>query len=212
MSDAHDSETESLLDAAVRGDGSALPRLLEKHRDGLRQMVAVRFDRRLAPRVDASDVVQEVLKVANRRFPQYLRTRPLPFACWLDQIAAAKLKEQRRWHVVAQRRSVERESPGVLLQSDTSAAVPADRLIDSGTSPSGQVQRAEQNDQVRAAVERLPPRDRQLVILRCLEGRPAAEVGQVMGISPENVRTRYVRALKRLKGLLHDAAREEDGI
>jgi RNA polymerase sigma-70 factor (ECF subfamily) len=42
-------------------------------------MVAVRFDRRLAARIDPSDVVQESRLDAVQRLPDYLRERPLPF-------------------------------------------------------------------------------------------------------------------------------------
>ena len=57
----HEPDTERLLEAAHSGDRSARGRLLERHRARLRRMVAVRLDRRLAARVDPSDVVQEAL-------------------------------------------------------------------------------------------------------------------------------------------------------
>ena len=50
-------------------------------------MVACRFDRRLAARVDPSDVVQVVLTEANQKLDLYIRDRPLPFYPWLRQLA-----------------------------------------------------------------------------------------------------------------------------
>jgi RNA polymerase sigma-70 factor (ECF subfamily) len=54
-------DTEQLLEAVQRGDDSARGRLLARHRRRLRKMVTLRLDRRLAARVDPSDVVQEAL-------------------------------------------------------------------------------------------------------------------------------------------------------
>ncbi len=54
-------DTEELLNRAGRGEESARQDLLARHRARLRQMVALRIDRRMAARVDPSDVVQDAL-------------------------------------------------------------------------------------------------------------------------------------------------------
>ncbi|MHC5543202.1 ECF-type sigma factor, partial [Singulisphaera rosea] len=64
-----------LIDDAARGDIEARQALLERYRDNLRRMVAARLDRRLASRIDPSDVVQETLVDAARRMDDYLRDR-----------------------------------------------------------------------------------------------------------------------------------------
>src|SRR5436309_11692394 len=102
-------DTEELLDAVSRGDVKARGQLLERHRPRLRRMVAIRFDRRLAARVDPSDVVQESLAEAAARLSDYVRTRPLPFYPWLRRIAADRLADAGRRHLRAGRRSVGRE-------------------------------------------------------------------------------------------------------
>src|SRR5437899_6033025 len=107
-------DTEQLLEAVSRGDAQARGRLLERHRPKLRRMVAIRFDRRLAARVDPSDVVQESLLEAANRLPEYLRDRPLPFYPWLRRIAADRLADAHRRHCRASRRSIEREEPPAL--------------------------------------------------------------------------------------------------
>ena len=61
-----DPETEELLQNAS-GGGPALDALLERHRNRLRRMVAVRLDSRLAPLVNPSDVVQGALADASRK-------------------------------------------------------------------------------------------------------------------------------------------------
>jgi RNA polymerase sigma-70 factor, ECF subfamily len=54
-------DTDQLLDRVTGGDAAARQALLARHRDRLRKMVAFHMDRRLAARVDPSDVVQEAL-------------------------------------------------------------------------------------------------------------------------------------------------------
>src|SRR5205823_9047828 len=96
---------------ARRGDESAGHELLARHRDRLRRMVALRLDRRLAARLDPSDVVQEALADAARKLPAYLRDRPLPFYPWLRRLAWERLVKLHQRHVGAGRRSVTREEP-----------------------------------------------------------------------------------------------------
>ena len=80
-------DTDDLLDRAARGEAGAGGALLARYRERIRRMVAVRLDRRLAARVDPSDVVQEALADAAQALPEYLRDRPLPFGAWLRQFA-----------------------------------------------------------------------------------------------------------------------------
>src|SRR6516225_9009039 len=56
---ADDDLTEELVTRAGRGDAAAWQELLHRYQARLRQMVAVRLDRRLAARLDPSDVVQD---------------------------------------------------------------------------------------------------------------------------------------------------------
>src|SRR5579864_4019582 len=102
-------DTERLLEQASRGDAAARQQLLERYRTRLRRMVAVRMDRRLAARVDPSDVVQESLADAFQNLSDYLRRRPLPFYAWLRQFAWERLLKLHRRHIHTQKRSVTRE-------------------------------------------------------------------------------------------------------
>src|SRR5438132_9901340 len=104
-----DPSVEQLLAQARRGDSYSRDRLLEQYRQRLRQMVAVRIDRRLAARIDPSDVVQEALTEASQKLSDYLQARPIPFYPWLRQLAWDRLVELYRRHIVAQKRSVTRE-------------------------------------------------------------------------------------------------------
>ena len=121
-------DTEQLLERAGRGDPTARQQLLTRHRDRLRRMVALRLDRRLAARVDPSDIVQESLAEAHQHLSEYLRDRPLPFYAWLRQFAWERVAKQYERHVRAQRRSVTREEAPPLPDESVAATGPsADR-------------------------------------------------------------------------------------
>jgi RNA polymerase sigma-70 factor, ECF subfamily len=201
-------DTDELLNRTAQGDGAARDELLVRHRQRLRQAVAYRLDRRLAARVNPSDVVQEVLAEASRRLPEYLRERPLPFYPWLRQMALERLVALHRRHVQAQRRSVRREEAGLPALPDESAEELAGRLAASASSPSQRLVRREARERVRAALSRLPPADREVLELRHLEQLSVAETAAVLGVSPGAAKTRHLRALQRLRGLLEGPSAE----
>jgi RNA polymerase sigma-70 factor (ECF subfamily) len=195
-------DTDQLLDLASQGDGAARQELLGRHRGRLRAMVAARMDRRLAARLDPSDVVQEALAEAARRLDDYLANRPLPFYPWLRQLAWERLVKQHRDHVSRACRSVRREEPGVLGLDDESVAELAQRLVDSVSSPSRHALRVELQARVRAALDRLDEMDREVLLLRYLEHLPLREVAAVLGVGVSAVKMRHYRALERLRALL----------
>jgi RNA polymerase sigma-70 factor, ECF subfamily len=197
-------DTDELLRAAEHGDGRARQQLLARHRSRLRQMVAVHLDRRLAARIDPSDVVQETFIDAAMNLSDYLRERPLPFYPWLRQLAWQRLQRLHRDHIQRRRRSVLREQGQSLLFPDQSADALANRLKASGSSPSGHLIRDEMRRRVQDAMNQLSPNDRELLVMRHLEEMSAAEIGAVLGIGAGAARTRHVRALARLRSLLDD--------
>src|SRR4051812_8664456 len=171
----HPPDTEELLRQASRGDQPARQQLLARHRDRLRRMVAVRLDPRLAARVDPSDVVQEALLDAAQKLDGYLRERPVPFYPWLRRLAWEHLVKLHERHVLARRRSVLREEPGILALPEDSAVLLAQRLAGEGTSPSQRLVRKELRDRVRAALARLSANDREVLVLRYLEQLATAD-------------------------------------
>jgi RNA polymerase sigma-70 factor (ECF subfamily) len=203
-------DTDTLLREASRGDSLARQQLFAGHRNRLRQMVAACLDRRLAARIDPSDVVQEALAEAARNLDDYLRDRPLPFYAWLRQFAWQKLVQIRRHHIDARCRSIDHERAWSLSLSDRSANGLAGLLVAGGTSPSRRLIRKELRERVQSAMDQLNPRDRELLVMRHVEEMSAAEIGALLGISAGAVRTRHVRALERLRALLDEESSEEE--
>ncbi|MFO0846312.1 MAG: sigma-70 family RNA polymerase sigma factor [Gemmataceae bacterium] len=195
-------DTDELLDLAKRGEGQARQQLLTRHRDRLRKMVAYHMDRRVAGRIDPSDVVQEALADAARELSEYLRRRPVPFYPWLRQLAWDRLVELHRRHLHAGKRSVRREEPGLFELPDESAVELAGRLASLASSPSAHVVREEVGRRVREALTHLGERDREVLVLRHLEQLSTAEAAAVLGLSEAAFKSRHLRALQRLRGQL----------
>jgi RNA polymerase sigma-70 factor (ECF subfamily) len=167
-------------------------------------MVALRIDRRMAARVDPSDVVQEALADAAQSLSDYLKERPLPFYPWLRQFAWERLLQLHRQHLQAKRRSVTREQLRIFDVADESEAVLAERLVSAGSSPSARMLAAELRDRVRSALQSLEPNDREVLVLRYLEQLATKEIAAVVGITEAAVKTRHRRALERLRRRLDE--------
>jgi RNA polymerase sigma-70 factor (ECF subfamily) len=197
------SETHELIDRAGPGDEAARQNLLERYRDYLRRMVAVRLDHRLAARVDPSDVVQETLIDAARRLDDTLRERPLPFYGRLRQLAGERVINTHRRQVTALRRSVSPEHRELDLP-DNSADELVRRLSTADTSPSNQMMRRERHERLKAALASLPPRDREVLVMRHLVQLSTAEIAAMLEISEPAVKSRLLCALIRMREQMGD--------
>jgi RNA polymerase sigma-70 factor (ECF subfamily) len=195
-------ETHLLIERARQGDNEARADLLGRHRDRLRRMVRVYLDRRLAARVDPSDVIQEALTEAARKLTDYLREPPLPFYPWLRRIAWERLVKIHRRHLSAAVRDATREVPGCLGLPDESAWDLAGRLVATGTSPINRLVRDEMCGRVREALDRLSERDREVLVMRYLEQLSTKEIAEALGATEGAIKVRHLRALERLRGLL----------
>ncbi len=201
-------ESEPLLEAARRGDQQAVGALLEMYRDRLLRVVAFRIDRRLAGRVDPADVLQEAYLEAVTRLPEFFSQQKMPFFLWLRFLTVQKLIAIHRHHAGVKARDVHRE---ISLYSGplpgASSVDLAARLLGKLTSPSQAATRAELRMRLEEALNALEPIDREVLALRHFEQLNNVETANVLEINPTAASNRYVRAIKRLKGILD----REDG-
>jgi len=199
------SQTQELMLRAGTGDQQAVNGLLERHRDALRRMVAMRMDHALQRRVDASDIVQEVLVEANRRLKEYLANPPMPFHLWLRHMAMDRIIDAHRRHREAARRSLDREQPlyahGL---PDQSAVDLAAMLHDRQLTPAAAATQHELQRRFEAAINRLDETDREVILMRHVEQLSNHEVAQSLGLSEPAAGMRYLRAIRRLRPLLDE--------
>jgi RNA polymerase sigma-70 factor (ECF subfamily) len=202
-------DTENLVGRAAAGESAAREELLTRHRDRLRRAVALRLDRRLVARVDASDVVQEVMAEAAGKLSDYLLHRPLPFYTWLRQLALERLVQLHRRHVRAEKRSVIREELHSPEVADESRCELADRLLGTCGTPLAAVLRDELRRRVHDVLGRLPELDREVLVLRHLEQLSTRESAEALGVTEGTVKTRHLRALRRFRELINGATEEK---
>jgi RNA polymerase sigma-70 factor, ECF subfamily len=200
---AETTDPSELLRRAGTGDEQALNELLARYRDRLRWMVRLRLNRRLQGRIDPSDVIQEAYLEIARNLPEYLRHPKMPFFLWLRYITGQKLISLHRHHLGTQMRDAEQEVSlyrGALPEANSISL--AAHLLGHLTSASRAAIRAEEQIQVQEALNSLEAMDREILALRHFEMLSNEETAQVLGIKKSAASNRYIRALRRMKGIL----------
>jgi len=194
-----------MLKQAQAGDTGALDAIFQRHRERLLRMVKIRLDRRLQARIDASDVVQDAYVDVMMRLQEYLQNPKIPLFLWLRLVVGDRLLKLHREHLGTQMRDVGRE---VSLYRDAlpaaSSAALAAQLLGKHTSPTQAAVRAERMLRLQEALNCLEPIDREILSLRHFEELTRSEAAQVLGIEEATAAKRYVRALKRLRGVLRE--------
>jgi RNA polymerase sigma-70 factor (ECF subfamily) len=210
---ANSDETDRLLKGAAQGVSQDWGALLERHRARLRRMVALRLDRRLQGRVDASDVIQEAFLEASARLPEYLRQPDMPFFLWLRFLTGQKMLELHRHHLGAQIRDAGREISlyrGSLPEASSVAL--AAQLLGHDTRPSEAAIRAERKIRLQETLNSMDPVDREVLALRHFEQLNNAETAEALGIQESAASKRYIRALKKLKDILTSLPGGREGV
>ncbi|MGE3313689.1 MAG: sigma-70 family RNA polymerase sigma factor [Planctomycetaceae bacterium] len=194
--------TNELLHEAGAGNARAVDRLLDRHRQALLQLVRYRLDRKIATRIDASDVVQDVLLEASRRLADYIKSPEIPFHLWLRGLARDRMIDVHRRHRLAERRSVDREQHQASTSNNRSGFDLMGALGDPGITPAAAAIRRELAVRFRDAIDQLDELDREIVLMRHVEMLTNSEAAQALGLSAPAAGMRYLRALRRLRDLL----------
>lgn len=171
----------ALVDAALAGRPGAFDLIVERHRRAVYQL-CYRFT---GNHEDASELSQEVFLRAFRGLKNFKGQAAL--GTWLHRIAV---------NVSLNRVAVKRprfEPVEEEQHVDTSAETQSDRML-----------REERAARVRAAVARLPEKQRAALILRTWEELPHQEVARILGTSVGAAKANVFHALQNLKKMLGD--------
>ena len=187
--------TAELLSGARQGRAEAIEQLLSNHRESLRRIIDQRLDKRVAPRVDVSDVLQDVLIEVHRRLQACLDNPVLPFHLWIRQIARDRLIDAHRRHRVSAKRSVDRERRlEARSPNDSSTIEWAGRLMDPELTPAARATQRELAQRVQACMAQLDERDQDILLMRHFEQLSNQEVATVLELSEPAASMRYLRA------------------
>lgn len=182
--DDGDTDDTRLLAAARAGDGEALDRLLQRY-----QPRVYRFGMRMCGNpADAEDVLQETLLAMARGLREFRGSASL--STWLFTIA-------RRFCIRHRRRDRPAERAGA-----TDAPAVGPQPIDPGRGPEDIVGDREIEAALARSIAALEPAQREVLLLRDVEGLTAPEVARVVHASVEAVKSRLHRARVALRGAL----------
>jgi RNA polymerase sigma-70 factor (ECF subfamily) len=196
-------QPEELIAGARRGQSQSLGTLLETYRNYLNLLARTQIDLHLRSRANPSDVVQETFLQACRNFQQFRGTSEKELLAWLRKILIHNLIKLVEKQVLAKKRDCRREISLERQRLDLERS--SDRfesfLVSQASSPSAQAQQREVAALVADQLARLPAAQREVIVLRNLQGLPFDEVARRMERSPGAVRILWLRALDRLREL-----------
>jgi RNA polymerase sigma-70 factor (ECF subfamily) len=133
--------------------------------------------RLLGAREEAEEAVQEIFLRVYRALPQFRLGRR--FHPWLYTIALNYLRTQRRR--ILRRRGLRIRPLEDALDVPAAAQPEAD--------PAGALERAEAERLAQSALQRLPPRYREVFVLRQIEGLAVRDVAEILDLPEGTVKT-----------------------
>ncbi|MAD32887.1 MAG: hypothetical protein CMJ88_03925 [Planctomycetes bacterium] len=190
-----DDLTRILVDRALAQDRDAIDKLFARYRDrlrsGLRKLIGPKYRALLA---DSEDATQDAILSALRRLHKFEYRGEGSFLAWLLKGA--------EYEIMGRIRALEakkRTADGAMIALDA-----AGDILPSKEASASQVHdEAEMAERIRDALQQLPDREREIIVLRRYMELDTAEICEEMGLPTEGaVRALLSRAQARLAGLL----------
>lgn len=181
-------DPESLVQRAIGGETRATNELIAHIRPKILAYCRARLGRETGRYDLADDVAQNACLGVLSALPRY-RDMGKPFMAFVYGITAHKVADAKRG-----------ESRTPYLTGDEFP----DRA-DEGPGPEESALRVSEARRARQLMDKLPARQRELLLLRVAAGLSAEETGKVLGMTPGAVRIQQHRSLARLRGLVDGA-------
>ena len=177
-------DEDALARRFAAGDARAFDEIVTSHRERVTRLAYRLLGWRDG---EVEDVVQEVFLSVLNHLGRFRGESKL--GTWLTVITINKCRTHRtrwfaRWRMLRRRRE----------QAPNEVAPAADEGV----------RQDETSARVRQAVQKLPPRDREMIVLHYLEQHDFPEMARLLRVSQNAVEVRLHRARQRLKGLLKD--------
>jgi RNA polymerase sigma-70 factor (ECF subfamily) len=173
-------ETE-LIARAIEGDRSAFGSLYEYYLEQIYRYVYYS----VTDHFEAEDLTEAVFLKAWEALPRF-RLRESAFRAWLYRIAHNLVVDRHRTR-----------KPAVSLEQFV-------HMRDSSPTPETALEAHQEKTALSAALARLKPRLKQVVLCRFIGGLSHAETAEAMGLNEGHVRVLQHRALKEMRGLLSE--------
>ncbi len=180
-----DQETLQLIGGIARGDESAWRRLYDLYHDELLFFIRRSLGKRLRAQLESEDVFQSVALAAFRDLPRFAYRGKGSLRAYLHRMVLNKIRDRAAYFGAEKRRGAVPLTDSVAARAATEPAEPAYR-------------RPEIWDALERALDALPEEQREIVVLRRLEGLSSREIAAKLGKSDAAVRKAYSRALAKL--------------
>ena len=200
MTDSDSVSISRLIQAVRANNADAADKLFRQYRNYLKMIARLLLDKATAIRTDPSDLAQEAMLRAHKRFQQFHGDSEPELAGWLRQIVTRLVIDLARYEK-ASTRQLDRQTSLHQLLDDSLDNV--DRLlVDRTKTPSQHAEQREMGVILANALETLSPAHREVILLRNLEQRDWPEIAEKMERSSDAVRMLWTRALRELRKLL----------
>jgi len=188
-------DVERWIAGARAGSSESLGQLAERCRRYLLLIANQEQSSDLQGKQGASDLVQETLLTAQQVFGRFEGNSEGELRLWLRRILLHKLAHADRSYRQTAGRDVRRERrfDDMPFADDRPAAV------DAALTPGRNAIAREQAAAIERALQRLPDRYREVVLLRSFERQTFVEIGERLNLSADAVRKTWCQAIKRLR-------------
>ena len=192
---------EGMLSQA-REDPNRLGDLLQRYRPFLNLVASQRIDPRIVRRVCEADVVQQTLAEAAVQFNSFRGNTEGEFSAWIQTILNHILERAVRVHVLAEKRSVNRERP--LYIEEGSASFYWFDFSTADATPSKLLVQGERALRLAKLVESLPGKQGEALRLRFFDGMKVRQIAEAMGLSHSAVAGLLKRGLWNLRDTMNE--------
>lgn len=182
-------EEDALVTALRQGVDDAYEILLQRYQQPVYNLIY----RLMNDPSDASDIAQEVFLKIFRNIGSFRGNSSLK--TWIYRIAVNEAYNHRRWFSRHQRREI-------ALGPEEGLRTYADNLADPGRTPFDQAADHETFTLVEAALDKLNPKFRAVVVLRDIEDLSYEEIATVLDVSLGTVKSRILRGREALRKIL----------
>ncbi|MFD0750954.1 RNA polymerase sigma factor [Mucilaginibacter calamicampi] len=165
------------LDKILNGDPASYAFLVNKYKDMV-YSIAIKI---LRDADEAQDIAQECFITAYQQLHKYQRRSK--FSTWLYTIVYRAAVTQLR-----------RNKLDTTFIGDS-----VNEVLDNGNNQFDQLQAKQVGQQVRIAIDRLPPTEALLVTLYYINDLPVKEIQEITGLSKANIKIKLFRARKKLE-------------
>jgi len=187
-----EAEDKILVQRAKEGDEAAFKELVLRYQ---RKVYMIVYSM-ISNHQEALDKVQEVFLRVHRHLPSFEGTSS--FYTWMYRIAVNICIDHYRRRKLQSYEYDDSFRHGPALQEEVFPVVSSA----SRETPTGRLLREELAAKIRDALDKLPPKHRQVLILRELEGLSYQEIADVVGISIGTVMSRLFHARKKMQSRL----------